>query len=29
MDAGLQLGRTIAEYALEHDVNGHRAYALP
>ncbi|HEY2377963.1 MAG TPA: vanadium-dependent haloperoxidase [Gemmatimonadaceae bacterium] len=28
MDAGLTLGRTVASYALEHDVNGHEAYAL-
>jgi hypothetical protein len=28
MDAGLALGRTIASYALEHDVDGHEAYAL-
>jgi len=28
MDAGLALGRTVAGYALRHDVNGHEAYAL-
>jgi hypothetical protein len=28
MDAGLTLGRTVASYALQHDVNGHEAYAL-
>lgn len=28
MDAGLTLGRTVASYALAHDVNGHDAYAL-
>jgi hypothetical protein len=28
MNAGLALGRTIASYALQHDVNGHEAYAL-
>lgn len=28
MDAGLTLGRTVASYALAHDVNGHEAYAL-
>lgn len=28
MDAGLTLGRTVANYALQHDVNGHDAYAL-
>ena len=28
MDAGLTLGRTVASYALQHDVNGHDAYAL-
>ena len=26
MDAGLILGRTVANYALQHDVNGHNAY---
>ena len=28
MDAGLALGRTIASYALQHDITGHEAYAL-
>lgn len=28
MNAGLALGRTIASYALQHDVNGHDAYVL-
>ena len=28
MNAGLTLGRTVASYALAHDVNGHDAYAL-
>ena len=28
MDAGLTLGRTVASYALAHDVEGHEAYAL-
>ena len=28
MNAGLTLGRTVANYALEHDVDGHAAYAL-
>jgi len=28
MDAGLTLGRTVASYALQHDVNGHDAYVL-
>ena len=28
MDAGLSLGRTVASYALKHDVDGHEAYAL-
>lgn len=29
MDTGLALGRTIARYALEHDVTGHEPYPLP
>lgn len=29
IDAGLELARTIAPYALEHDVKGRRAYPLP
>jgi membrane-associated phospholipid phosphatase len=28
MDAGLALGRRVASYALEHDMDGHKAYAL-
>jgi hypothetical protein len=28
MDAGLALGRTVATYALGHDVHGHEAYGL-
>jgi membrane-associated phospholipid phosphatase len=29
VDAGLALGRTVAQYAASQDINGHEAYAIP